>query len=69
MVGLKRAAEKAFDAGKWKKLAYLLGQSAAVEDHLSFAKTASAPMSLRCNAFIAAMQAAHLRDCDNPADT
>ncbi len=33
MVGLKRAAEKAFDAGKWKELAHLLGQPAAVEDH------------------------------------
>src|SRR3989442_16018513 len=32
---------------------------------LSFAKTASAPMSLCCNAFITVMKATHLRNCDN----
>ena len=31
-------------------------------------KTASAAMSLRCNAFITVMEAAHLWDCDDPAD-
>jgi hypothetical protein len=36
---------------------------------LSLAKTASAAMSLRCNAFITVMETAQLRDCDDPADT
>src|SRR5215831_15854964 len=36
---------------------------------LSFAKTASSAMSLRCHAFITVMQTAELRDCDDPADT
>ena len=36
---------------------------------LSFAKIASATMSLRCNAFITVMETAQLRDCDDPADT
>ncbi len=36
---------------------------------LSFAKTASAAMSLRCNAFVTVMKTAELRDCDNSADT
>ena len=34
---------------------------------LSFAKTMSGAMSLRCNAFITVMKATHLRDCDNPS--
>jgi hypothetical protein len=38
-------------------------------ERVSFAKTASAAMSLRCNAFITVMKTAQLRDCDNPADT
>jgi hypothetical protein len=37
--------------------------------HVSFAKTPSAIMSLRCNAFITVMATAELRDCDDPADT
>src|SRR2546429_8795094 len=37
--------------------------------HLSFAKNASADMSLRGNAFITVMQTAELRDLDDPADT
>jgi hypothetical protein len=36
---------------------------------LSFAKNASADMSLRGNAFITVMQTAELRDLDDPADT
>lgn len=36
---------------------------------MSCAKTASALMSLRCNAFITVMKATHLRDCDNPSGT
>ena len=36
---------------------------------LSFAKTASAAMSLRCNAFITVMKTAELRDRYDPADT
>src|SRR5215467_3006682 len=34
----------------------------------SFAKTASAAMSLRCNAFITVMETDQLRDCEDPAD-
>src|SRR5262249_44433216 len=37
--------------------------------HLSFAKIASATMSLRCYAFVTVMKTAELRDCDDPADT
>jgi len=33
LVGLKRAIEKTFDAGKWKELAYLVGNPQAVENH------------------------------------
>src|SRR5215471_4532925 len=36
---------------------------------LSFAKIASATMSLRCNAFVTVMKTSDLRDCDDPADT
>ena len=35
---------------------------------LSFAKNASANITLRCDAFIAMMQAAELRDLDDPSD-
>src|SRR5215467_12957991 len=38
-------------------------------NRLSFAKIASATMSLRCNAFATVMKTAELRDCDDPADT
>ena len=38
-------------------------------EYLSFAKNASAGMSLRGNAFITVMQTAELRDLDDPADT
>jgi hypothetical protein len=37
--------------------------------NLSFAKTASAAMSLRCNAFVTVMKTAELRDFDDSADT
>ncbi len=33
LVGLKRAIEKTFDAGRWKELAYLVGNADAVENH------------------------------------
>ena len=33
LVGLKRAVEDTFNAGKWKELGYLLGRASAVEDH------------------------------------
>src|SRR5215472_14064438 len=39
-----------------------------IREYLSFAKTASAAMSLRCNAFITVMETAQLRDCEDPAD-
>ena len=39
-----------------------------IKGNLSFAKTPSAAMSLRCDAFITVMEAAHLWDCDDPAD-
>jgi hypothetical protein len=38
-------------------------------ERLSFAKNASADMSLRGNAFITVMQTAELRHLDSPADT
>ena len=36
---------------------------------MSFAKNASANMSLRCNAFITVMQAPELLDLDDPSGT
>src|SRR5262245_33298693 len=36
---------------------------------LSFAKNASAGIALRCSAFITVMQAAEVRDLDDPSDT
>jgi hypothetical protein len=33
LVGAKRTIEKSFDAGKWKELAYILGQASVVEEH------------------------------------
>jgi hypothetical protein len=36
---------------------------------LSFAKNAAAGIALRCNAFITAMQAAKVRNLDDPSDT
>jgi hypothetical protein len=35
----------------------------------AFAKNPSGDMSLRCDAFITAMQTAELRDLDDPADS
>ena len=37
--------------------------------YLSFAKNAFAGIALRCNAFITVMQAAEVRDLDDPSDT
>ena len=37
--------------------------------HLSFAKNAAAGIALRCNAFITVMQAAEVRNLDDPSDT
>jgi hypothetical protein len=36
---------------------------------LSFAKNAFAGIALRCNAFITVMQAAEVRNLDDPSDT
>ena len=36
---------------------------------LSFAKNAFAGIGLRCNAFITVMQAAEVRNLDDPSDT
>ena len=42
---------------------------AARLSHLSFAKIASAGMALRWRAFVAVMQAAKVRNLDDPSDT
>jgi len=46
-----------------------LNGAAGQADIPSFAKNASADMSLRGNAFITVMQTAELRDLDDPSDT
>jgi hypothetical protein len=51
-------------------ITYLYGPwLSGFRSHLSFAKNASADMSLRGNAFITVMQTAGLRDLDDRADT
>jgi hypothetical protein len=40
-----------------------------VREMLSFAKNAFAGIALRCNAFITVMQAAKVRNLDDPSDT
>jgi hypothetical protein len=41
LVGLKRAVERTFDGGKWKELAYLVGNPEAVEDHARLLRSLS----------------------------
>src|SRR6266700_4846370 len=55
-----------------RRLAYVTGlvnQHLLLRKELSFAKNSSADMSLRHNAFITVMQAAELRDLDDPSRT
>ena len=47
----------------------LVNQKLLLQSELSFAKTASAPMSLRFNAFITVMKPTQLRNCDNTPGT
>src|SRR5437660_8966581 len=52
-------------AGTWRDATKVPSWTYDPQLDLSFAKTASAPMSLGCNAFITVMKATHLRNCDN----